>query len=158
MVIVRLISSILRMGLSSSSSISTPRNWGPCLEDCLHRSEIYYSERCGVRYIGFWFKHWCVYIYVKCEEHGVQRWTVEKELSSCDPAKRQHYFSNHCIVFWCGYYDSDLCKENSRCVRNEPLIRAYDIAMKWKKNGYNLIIDNCGTFANEIDKALQFYD
>ena len=156
MVIFRLISSILRMGASSSSSISTPRTWGRCSKDCLHRSKIYYFEHCGVENVAFAFKHWCVYIYVNCEEHGNQRWTVEKELSSCHPAKDHQCFWNHCIVFWCGYYDSYLCKENGRSVGNVPLIRAYNIAMKWNGNGYNWMNDNCATFANEIDRALPF--
>ncbi|CAF1215727.1 unnamed protein product [Adineta ricciae] len=104
----------------------------------------------------FNFKHWCVYLYVECEKHERQRWTVEKEFKKDYAAQYHQCFWNNCVVMWCGHYDSFLCTERARRISNQPLNVAYNMAITWSSNGYNLMNDNCATFANDYDRRLPF--
>jgi hypothetical protein len=101
------------------------------------------------------FKHWCVEIYADCPTHGRQRWVVEKEMRDAHAAAGDQYFINHCVVMWCGYYATYLCKERYRSMnRSTTLDTVYNIVMGWRENGYNWLNDNCATFANEMSNAL----
>ncbi|CAF1343188.1 unnamed protein product [Adineta ricciae] len=132
------------------------RKWGSCSRDCLCRSKIYFLEHKGIHRVAFNFKHWCVYLYVQCEIHGQQRWTVEKEFKKDHAAQDNQCFWNNCVVMWCGHYDSFLCTEKARCISNQPLNVAYNVAITWSSNGYNWMNDNCATFANDYDRRLPF--
>jgi hypothetical protein len=112
-------------------------------------------EHVGTHRIVFNFKHWCVEIYVDCPIHGRQRWVVEKEMYSAHAAADHQYFINNCVVMWCGYYATYLCKERYRPMNSmATLDTVYNIAMGWRANGYNLANDNCATFANQMSSAL----
>ena len=142
-------------GLSTGCP-SISRQWGKCSRNCLHRSKIYKLEHKGVHCVFFGFKHWCVYLYTICEEHGDQRWTVEKQDEIGKPEADYQCFWNRHVVMWCGYYASYVDVEKQRRISSRPLISAYNVAMKWKNNGYDLLDDNCATFANEFDDKLPF--
>jgi len=134
------------------NSLKIIRIWGHCNRNCLKYSFLRLVESLATHYVFLRFKHWVIYVHVTCAFHDVQVWCFEKILDMCsDLVESEKVLKNGCIYISCSFYSHLLFSEKylltPKLVRLETIC---DCAMAIRKNGYDVLLDNCSDFKNYL--------
>jgi hypothetical protein len=134
------------------NSLKVMRIWGRCNRYCIKYSFLRLIESLATHYVFFRFKHWAIYAHVTCVFHADQIWCFEKILDVCsDLVESEKVLKNGCIYISCSFYSHHLFTE--KCLWTCRLIRfgtIFNYVMAIRKNGYDVLLDNCSDFKNHL--------